>query len=166
MTLILQCLAACIVFTAIMIPTLLKDPLLYIMSYPTTIRKKVESLPQYASVIQKKEQKHFARKVASVFVIAILFAVAARLSGAKNFVSAATHVFILFMSVNLFDLFVLDFGWFCHSLKVRIPGTEDMDAEYRSLCHHIRGAVIGTGLCAFTAALSGGMVHFLSLFLL
>ncbi len=55
----------------------------------------------------------------------------------------------------------LRYMYFCHSKKTRIPGTEDMDKEYRNPWHHIKGAGIGTIIGAVVALLSGGMVHFI-----
>ncbi|WP_315119870.1 hypothetical protein [uncultured Clostridium sp.] len=60
-------------------------------------------------------------------------------------------------------MLVLDIGIFCHSKKARIPGTEDMDKEYRSPWHHVRGAVYGTIIGAVVALLAGGMVYFISI---
>ena len=53
MTLVIQCVATCLIFTAIVVPTQLKDPLLHIMSYPAPIRRRVEELPQYAGTIKE-----------------------------------------------------------------------------------------------------------------
>lgn len=65
-------------------------------------------------------------------MFAIILAVVAYFSGAKSFSKAYIHVFTLFSVVNIYDMIVLDIGLFCHSKKTRIPGTEDMDKEYRS----------------------------------
>ena len=142
---------------------LYKEPIKHIMSYPTEIRKRVESLPQYKDAIQKKEKKHLTVKIIAVFMFAIIFAVVAYFSGAKSFSKAYIHVFTLFFVVNIYDMIVLDIGLFCHSKKTRIPGTEDMDKEYRNPWHHIKGAGIGTIIGAVVALLSGGMVHFISI---
>ena len=73
--------------------------------------------------------------------------------------SAFVHVFILFLTVNIYDMVVLDWGVFCHSQKLRIPGTEDMDKEYTDKLFHARGAAIGCLLGLVVAALSGCIVH-------
>lgn len=145
------------------LPSLYKEPIKHIMSYPTEIRKRVESLPQYKDVIQKKEKEHLTVKIIAVFMFAIILAVIAYFSGAKSFSKAYIHVFTLFFVVNIYDMIVLDIGLFCHSKKTRIPGTEDMDKEYRSPWYHIKGAGIGTIIGAVVALLSGGMVHFISI---
>ncbi len=163
MILAIECFIACLIFTLIILPSLYKEPIKHIMSYPTEIRKRVESLPQYKDVIQKKEKKHLTVKIIAVFMFAIILAVVAYFSGAKSFSKAYIHVFTLFFVVNIYDMIVLDICIFCHSKKTRIPGTEDMDKEYRSPWHHIKGAGIGTIIGAVVALLSGGMVHFISI---
>ncbi|MFV0352034.1 MAG: hypothetical protein ACK5JF_06950 [Oscillospiraceae bacterium] len=158
MLLAIQCIVLCGLFTLIILPSLYKNPIGQIMSYPPKIRKRVESLPQYANTIQATKQKHLAAKIASVFIIAAVLALVAYLSGAQTFWSAFLHVFILFFSVNLYDMLVLDIGIFCHSKKLMIPGTEDMTAEYKSPLHHIWGAGVGTLLGVGVGLLSGGFV--------
>jgi len=79
-------------------------------------------------------------------------------SGCRDFKSAFFHVFILFFVVNLFDLLVLDIGVFCHSKKLRIPGTEDMEKDYKDYFFHAKGAFIGTLLGVIIALASAGII--------
>lgn len=158
MLLFVECIAACVLFTVMILVPLLKNPVGQIMSYPKPIRRRVESLPQYQSVIRQREKRHLFIKIASVFLFAGLLAFVAYASGAVDFRSAFWHVFILFFSVNIYDALVLDLGYFCHSKRVRIPGTEDMDQEYKSPAHHLWGAVIGTGLSVVVALLAALLV--------
>ncbi|EPY6492761.1 hypothetical protein [Clostridium sporogenes] len=150
------------VFTLLILPSLYKEPIKHIMSYPLAIRKRVESLPQYKDIIQAKEKRHLTIKIIAIFAFAIILAAVAYFSGAKSFSQAYLHVFTLFFVVNVYDMLVLDIGIFCHSKKTRIPGTEDMDKEYRNPLHHVKGAVIGTVIGAVVALLAGGMVYFVS----
>lgn len=163
MILAIQCVIACIVFTLLVVPMQYKNPIKYIMSYPTAIRKRVESLPQYQSTIHKEEKKHISIKIIAVFLFAIVLALTAYFSGARNFSSAYFHVFMLFFAVNLYDMLVLDIGLFCHSQKLRIPGTEDMDKEYKSPWFHVIGAVKGTVIGAVVALFAGGIVSILTI---
>ena len=73
--------------------------------------------------------------------------------------STFVHVFTLFLVVNLYDLIVLDCGIFCHSKKLRIPGTEDMEKEYRDYIFHVKGAGVGTVLGLVVAVLSGVLIE-------
>lgn len=163
MILMIECIIACAVFTLIILPSLYKDPLKHIMSYPKDIRMRVESLPQYRDTIGTVKKRHLSAKIISIFVFALMLAAVAYLSGAKTFTSAYIHVFTIFFAVNIYDMIVLDIGLFCHSRRTRIPGTEDMEKEYRNPWHHIRGAGIGILIGAVVALLSGGMIQVLSL---
>jgi len=133
------------------------------MSYPKEIRERVENLPQYKDVIKEEEKRHLSIKLIAVLIFTIVLAVVAYYSGAKNFKSAYIHVFILFFVVNIYDMIVLDIGLFCHSKRTRIPGTEDMDKEYKNPWHHIRGAVIGIIIGTVVALLSGAIVHIIGI---
>lgn len=163
MILFVECVTACVVFTLIILPSLFKDPIKHIMSYPKEIRERVEKLPQYKDIIGVKEKRHIFIKIIAVFIFTITLAIVAYFSGAKTFISAYLYVFILFFTVNVYDVVALDIGIFCHSKRVRIPGTEDMDKEYRSPWHHIKGAIVGTVIGAAVALLSGGIVHIITL---
>ncbi|WP_339789384.1 hypothetical protein [Tissierella sp.] len=159
MLLVVECIIACAIFTLIILPPLYKEPISQIVSFPPEIRRRVESLPQYKVNIDTKKKRHIAIKIFSIFIFAIMLALVAYYSGARSFVKAFRHVFIIFFAVNLYDLFVLDIGLFCHSKKTRISGTEDMDEAYRNPKHHIRGAIIGTFLGVVVTLLSGGLIY-------
>lgn len=104
-------------FTILVLRAIYKDPISVIMSYPPSIVKRVEELPQYKDTIKRL--------------------------------------------VNFYDFLVLDWGHFCHSKKVRIPGTEDMVKEYETPWFHLKGTCKGTVFGVIVALLSGGLVHFL-----
>ena len=127
--LVIECIIACVIFTLIVIPRQYKEPVKYIMSYPPAIRQRVESLPQYKDTIHEEEKRHISVKIAAAFLISIILSLVAYFSGARSFFSAYFHVFMLFFTVNIYDMVVLDIVLFCHSKKLRILGTEDMDKE-------------------------------------
>lgn len=159
MILTIQCIVVCLIFTAIVLIPLYKDPLSQIMSYPTAIRKRVEGLPQYQGIIKSAEKKHIWKKIIAAIISTILLSLIAYFSGAKTFSSVFWHVFILFSSVNIYDLFVLDIWLFCHSKLSIIPGTEDMIDEYRNPWHHVRDAVIGTIFGIIIALISASYIY-------
>lgn len=159
MILLIQCVVCCVLFTLIILPAQYKDPIKMIMSYPPGIRKRVEELPQYKDTIKQREKAHLGKKVFGLVFFVIIFSAVAYFSGCRTFGEAFVHVFILFFVVNVYDMVVLDWGNFCHSKKLRIPGTEDMDKEYRDYLFHVRGCAIGTILGLVIALLAGGIVH-------
>ena len=85
-------------------------------------------------------------------------AIVAYFSGCREFVDTFFHVFMLFFVVNIYDMLVLDWGIFCHSKKLRIPGTEDMDKDYKDYLFHVRGALMGNVIGIIVAILSGAMM--------
>lgn len=52
-------------------------------------------------------------------------------------------------------MLVLDWEIFCHSKKLRIQGTEDMDKDYKDYLFHAKGAAKGTVVGIIVAILSG-----------
>jgi len=113
------------------------------MDFPPEIIKIVESLPQYKDKIKKKEKRHIKKKILAVIAFVLVLSSVAYFSGCRSFLDTFLHVFIIFVAVNLYDLVVLDWGIACHSKKIRIPGTEDMDKEYKNYLFHTRGFFIG-----------------------
>lgn len=163
MLLAIECMIACIIFAFIILPTQYKNPIKYIMSYPPEIRKRVESLPEYKNTVKSTEKIHILKKLIAVFVCITLLAAVAYFSGAKKFETAFSHVFILFLAVNLFDVIVLDIGVFCHSKKLRIAGTEDMDKEYKNYLFHVKGGIKGIVLGSVISLLSASIVYIISI---
>ena len=163
MILAIECMIACLIFTVIILPTQYKDPVKYIMSYPPEIRKRVESLPEYKNSIKRTEKRHIIKKLIAIFGCVTLLSAVAYFSGAKNFQTAFVHVFIIFLAVNLFDVIVLDIGVFCHSKRLRIAGTEDMDKEYKNYLFHVKGGIKGIMLGVVISLLSASIIYIVSI---
>ncbi len=163
MILAIECLIICGIFTIVVLPAQYKNPIKYIMSYPPEIRKRVESLPQYETTIQEEEKEHILKKIIAVLVFSAVLSAVAYFSGAKTFYTAFLHVFLLFFAVNIYDMLVLDLGVFCHSKKLRIPGTEDMDKEYKNYLFHVKGALKGIAIGAVVSLVSACIVFMVSL---
>lgn len=157
MAFLIQSVILCALFTLIILKNM-KDPIKGIMSYPPAIRKRVESLPQYQGTIHQEKREHLGKKLVSIPIIAILLAGACWLGGARTFSVSFLYGLGLFLVVNLWDLIVLDWLWFCRSPRVRLAGTEDMDREYRDPWFHLRGFFIGVGIGAAVSLLSSGLL--------
>jgi len=159
MILFIECVVCCLLFTLVILPAQYKDPINMIMSYPPKIRKRVEELPQYKGTIKRREKTHISKKIFGVIFFVIVLSGVAYLSGCRSFSTTFIHVFLLFFVVNIYDLIVLDWGIFCHSKKLRIPGTEDMEKEYKDYVFHAKGACIGMALGLVVALLSGFIIY-------
>lgn len=163
MILAIECVVISILFSLGIFIPLYRNPIGQIMSYPATIRKRVESLPQYQNSIKKQEQKHLAIKILGIFIFAMILCIIAYLSGAKTFTEVFRHVFIIFFVVNLYDLFIMDLLIFRNVKAFRIPGTEDMDKEYKECWHHVRGCFIGIGIGIVVGLLAGLYIELFNL---
>lgn len=159
MSLFVQSIVACVIFSALVLPVVFKNPISMLASYPPAIRKRVESLPQYQDKVTKIEKKHIVKKIIAGIICTFIFAIIAYFSGTRTFQSAFFHVFMLFFAVNMFDVFVIDLMICCHSKRVIIEGTEDMVDEYRKPWHHLVGGVYGIIIGLIVALFSGFYIH-------
>ncbi|MCR4584515.1 MAG: hypothetical protein K5686_02220 [Lachnospiraceae bacterium] len=66
-----------------------------------------------------------------------------RVNHAQSFIQGFGYAYIIWLAITWFDAIVIDCGWFCHSKRVRIPGTEDMK-EYHDYLFHIGQSCIGS----------------------
>ena len=159
MVFLIECVICCVLFTILALRAIYKDPISVSMSYPPAIIKRVEELPQYKDTIKRREKVHICRKLIAMVVFVVVLAALAYISGCRTFGTTFGHVFILFFVVNFYDFLVLDWGHFCHSKRVRIPGTEDMVKEYEDPWFHLKGACKGTVIGVIVALLSGGLIQ-------
>ena len=91
MLLVIESIVLCILLTLAVIPPLYKNPIGQIMSCPTAIRKRVESLPEYKDSIKTKEKHN--KKDNCNFFVAIILAIVSYFSGARTFKMQKTLLF-------------------------------------------------------------------------
>lgn len=141
---LIEALVLCILFT-IMVLASMKTPLKnQIYSYPTNIINRVADM----GLIEKMEKPRVVEKLKRKWPAIIMFGVLIGLivyfvNGADNFGKAFAISYGLWTIVDWYDAIVLDIGWFCHSKRVRIPGTEDMVKDYKDYLFHIKASLIG-----------------------
>ena len=97
------------------------------------------------------------RKGVAVVVFIVLFAlIIKKVNKANTFLEGFTISYIIWLIIAWYDALIVDCLWFCHSKKVRIPGTEDMK-EYQDYGFHIRQSLIGS-LIGLPACLAIGAI--------
>lgn len=69
-------------------------------------------------------------------------------AGARTFISGTVFCYTIWFVVNIFDTLVIDLGVMVHWKKCRLPGTENMDEEYKllnkkSIMDGLYGYIIG-----------------------
>ena len=88
-----------------------------------------------------------------MFIFAVILK---QFNGADTFWKGVRDSYMIWLIIDWYDALVLDSIWFCHSKKVRIPGTEDME-EYKDYRFHIKQSCIGM-LLGLPACLAVGTI--------
>ena len=154
MNLLLVCIVACILFSIIMVGLTLKNPVAMLHEYAPEVQERfLAENPDFVAKKPDGKMVVFMKITMALFFIVLLTGLA-YFSGAGNFREGVIFSYIIWFVVNLFDVVVLDLGVFMKWRRVRLPGTEDMDAAYAShsgkcIKDGVFGAVIGIPI-AFT----------------
>lgn len=144
--LLVECIVGVALFSAIVIPLTARDPLGAIGDYPPAIRERCVELGLVEPRERRFSASELARKVIAMVVLAVGFAlVLSRVNGDTTFWQGFRDAYVLWLAIAWWDALVVDCGWFCHSPRVRIPGTEAMP-EYHDYLFHIRQSCIGSAL--------------------
>ena len=162
MIVFIECIIAIILFSVIVVPMTAKDPIGVISDSPPAIRKRCVELGLTKETEKRFETKDLIRKGIAIIVLVLVAALLMiKINHAESFLQGFGHTYIIWLSITWFDALVLDCGWFCHSKRVRIPGTEDMK-EYHDYLFHIKQSCIGSLLGLPACAIVGLMVMFLA----
>lgn len=156
--LILECVACIIVFTlAILIP-LCKNPVWWIHDYPKDIQETYfethERIPSELLSVPVLLKKGFALLLALAIFVGL-----ALLAGARDFWSAFLASYGLWLVVDWYDCLVLDWVLFANINRVRLPGTEAMDAAYHQKRYHFIQSCIGMLLGLIPSLLCGCIIE-------
>lgn len=154
---LVEAIVLCVLFTMVIMMSM-KNPLNQIYSYPPNIVVRVEEM----GLIEKKDTSNRIEAIKKKWPAIIVFGVIIGLfvyfiNDANTFWKAFGISYGLWLFVDWYDAIVLDIVWFCHSKKVRIPGTENMIKDYQDYWFHIRSSIIGMAL-GLPACLVAGVV--------
>lgn len=92
------------------------------------------------------------KKPAAAVVIALIMALTLFfVNHAGNFLQGFLISYLIWLMIDWYDCFVIDWIWVCHSKKLIIPGTEDLVDSYKDYRFHfigsLKGMVIGLPVC-------------------
>ena len=128
MIILIESLIGIALFTIIMVIFTAKDPLTSVGDYPPAIRFTRADL---------------IRKGIAMAVFVFIFALVLKhFNRADTFWQGFIESYLIWLIIDWYDALILDCIWFCHSRKVRIPGTEEMK-EYKDYRFHIKQSCIG-----------------------
>lgn len=157
MTIMIESLIGIALFTVLIVSLTLKDPLASVGDYPPAIRNKCIELGLIEDRRQRFTKADILRKGIAMVVFVFIFAFILKwLNGADTFWKGFWDSYLIWLIIDWYDALILDCIWFCHSKKVRISGTEDME-EYKDYRFHIKQSCIGM-LLGLPACLAVGVI--------
>ena len=145
-----------IAFTAMVLIPLVKNPVWWIHDYPKDIQE------EYFKTHERVPSEFFSKSVllkkgCALLVALVLMLVLMKLAGANGFWSALALSYGIWLFIDWYDCFFLDWVLFANMKAVRLPGTEHMDKAYNQKRYHfvqsLWGMIIGLIRCLIGAGI-------------
>lgn len=156
MILVMECVVSCLLFGIFIILSVLKNQTAWINEYPELVQKRYIELHPDCEITEPEglTPRVMIRKGIACILFLILLVGMIYFAGAKSFTQGALYCYCIWFVVNAFDTIVIDLGVMMHWKKCRLPGTEDMDEEYKrltkkSLMDGVYGCMIGIPIALF-----------------
>ena len=134
-----------VAFTGMIMIPLCKNPIWWIHDYPEDIQEeyfknheRIPTAPFSATVLIKKG---FAILLAIALLTGLVL-----IAGAYDFISAFILSYGIWLVIDWYDCFFLDWVLFANIKRIRLPGTEHMDEAYHQKKYHFVHSIIGMGL--------------------
>ena len=139
---IIEAIVLTFAFTAMILIPLVKNPVWWIADYPEDIQE------EYFKTHKRIPTKFFSatvllKKGLALLVALALLLVVVKLAGAYDFWSAFLLSYGLWLFIDWYDCFFLDWVLFANLKKVRLPGTEHMDKAYHQKKYHFIQSLLG-----------------------
>ena len=145
MIFVLECIAACVLFTAALEILAAKRREIFINDYPPIVAERLRDLHMVAPKPPAKKSD-IIRKVIAVIVYVILFALVLRfINGITTFAAAAWTAYLLWLVVDWYDFLVVDilFAPFDKFYRLAKVSPVDRSAVWFHFKASIRGMVLG-----------------------
>ena len=145
-----------IAFTAMVMIPLVKNPVWWSHDYPKDIQE------EYFKTHERVPSEFFSKSVlvkkgCALLVVLVLMLVLMKMAGAYGFWSALALRYGIWLFIDWYDCFFLDWVLFANMKAVRLPGTEHMDKAYHQKRYHfvqsLWGMLIGLIPCVIGAAI-------------
>lgn len=153
---IIETLLLTVLFTAMILIPLSKNPVWWIHDFPKDIQEEYfkthERIPAEFFSAKVLMKKCLGLLIAMVLLEALIWS-----TGAETFCQAFCVSYGMWLFIDWYDCFILDWVFFANMKSVRLPGTEHMDKAYHQKKYHIvrslYGMIIGLIPCLMGAAL-------------
>lgn len=117
-------------------------------------------MPEYNNINPKKilsTKERIIKKFPALIFLLIFFCFLVYSAGAKNFTQGFIYSFIIWTSIKLFVVFIIDILWYSNSPKYWIKATEDLEKDYQNYKFYINsiprsliaGFIVSLIICVF-----------------
>ena len=134
-----------------------KNPIKSLYNYPPKVIEKVSSMKEYAEKIPTNKQKITTKLIVSIIFTIIIAIILKYINNCTTFKDAIISSTIIWTTVNIYDVFIIDILYFARSDKFVFKGTEDIRKEYKNYRFHIieglKGELIGLIICTISSLL-------------
>lgn len=162
MILAIECIGLCLLFYALIIISHKKNPLSGIHNLPVEIQKRVQELPEYKDIKPEKilsAKERIVKKIPALIIVLFIFEILVYLAGARTFGKGFMYSFIIWFTVKIFVVFVVDILWYSNSPKYWIKGTEDLKKEYQNYRFYISSIPRSLITGGIVSLVIGGMIN-------
>ena len=140
MILLVECIGLCLLFYIIIIISYKKNPLAGIHNLPIKIQERVQELPEYKDIKPHKiltTKERITKKIPALIILIIILVFLVYFAGAKTFIQGTIYSFIIWFTIKMFVVFIIDILWYSNSPTYWIKGTEDLKKEYKNYKFYI-----------------------------
>ena len=135
---LIECVIMMVVFGFLVFGMLLINPISFISSYPPEIQDEYYRSQNKEVVKKKLTAIMIIKKAVALIVFSFLFAWMAHLAGAVTFIKGLLTIYGFIIVLLVFDTCFLDWVLFPRIKRIRLPGTEHMDKEYKQKLFHVK----------------------------
>lgn len=127
-----ECLGLCLFFYIIIVISYKINSLAGIHNLPIEIQKRVQELPEYKDKKILSTKERIIKKIPALLVALVILGFMVYVAEARNFWKGFTYSFIIWATIKIFVVFVIDILWYSNSTSYWIKGTEDLEKEYKN----------------------------------
>ncbi len=135
---IVECIIVSVLFSAMVVVLLNKDPVNMIVNYPPEIQAEYYRSQGLEAKKEKLTAKNYIAKAIFMLVALAVIVGLAYLAGARTFWSGFIAAACYVLSIFAVDTFIIDWIFFARVKRWRLPGTEHMDKEYAQKWFHVK----------------------------
>lgn len=136
------------------------NPLAGLHNLPLEIQKRVQKLPEYKKMNSKKilsTKERIIKKIPVLIIFLIIFTFLVYLAGAKSFIKGFVYSFIIWFTLKMFVVFIIDILWYSNSQNYWIKGTDDLEKYYKNYKFYM-SSIPRSLIAGFTSSILIGII--------